>query len=149
MTEALSRGFRAKTLAGLLLGLTCALPAAAQQMSSGMGEETGGQNMGGMGGAAQGAVLGRALPVPQVSDDSAKGYLQAARDALAKKNVPMAEEALERAETRLLARDVAPSRVANPVADDNIDQIRNALTALAQHKLAEAQRIVETLLAKM
>jgi hypothetical protein len=129
---------------GLILALALALPAAAQQMPSAMG-----QDMSGMAGTTGTAVLGRALPVPQVNDDSAKGYLQAARDALAKKNVPMAEEALERAETRLLDRDVAPSQVANPVADDNIDQIRNALTALAQHKLADAEKIIEALLAKM
>jgi len=151
MTDIVNRAFRLGATAALSIAF--ALPAFAQQMQmpaqggSGMGGMS--QNMGGMAGTASQVVLGRALPAPQVADDSAKSYLQAARDALAKGNAPMAEEALERAETRLLARDVAPSQVANPVADDNIDQIRNALTALAQHKLSDARQIVEALLAKM
>ena len=87
-----------------------------------------------------------ALPVPSVGPDSTpEAYLHAARDALAAGRTGEAQQSLEMAETRQLARAV-PAEAANmPDADPVIGQIENALHALGDGDRARAIEIIDAM----
>jgi hypothetical protein len=72
-----------------------------------------------------------ALPAPYAADDSTQAFLTAARQALTAGRTGEAQEALERAESRALDRDVAPSDAATPAADPLVQQIAAARQALS------------------
>jgi hypothetical protein len=72
--------------------------------------------------------------------------LQDARQALAAGRIGEAQEALERAETRALARSVRPSRAGTPSDQDIVEQINKAREAVAaQDRLRALQAIDEAL----
>lgn len=71
------------------------------------------------------------LPSPDVNDNAApRAFLEAARNALAAGRTGEAQEALERAETRLLIRSVKPSQANIPSGEPVIRQIAEARQAL-------------------
>lgn len=71
------------------------------------------------------------LPSPDVNDNAApRAFLEAARNALASGQTGLAQEALERAETRLLIRSVKPSQANIPSGEPVIRQIAEARHAL-------------------
>ncbi|MCA7119024.1 MAG: hypothetical protein LGL72_06385 [Acidibrevibacterium sp.] len=136
---------RASHLVFPLLTVTLlATPALAQSNGSSLMQDTGAL----MGGAS-GSGLASKLPIPAVSDDSALSYLKAARSALAGGKTGLAQEALERAESRLLTRDVAPSQAGAPSTDPSISEISKALQALASGQTSTALQVVDALIAKM
>jgi hypothetical protein len=72
------------------------------------------------------------LPAPSVGNDaSPQAYLTAARQALVAGRTGEAQEALERAETRVLDRNVRPSLADQPSQQPLVAQIGRALAALA------------------
>lgn len=107
------------------------------------------QDAGSLMGGASGSALATKLPIPQVTDDSALSYLKAARSALAGGKTGLAQEALERAESRLLTRDVAPSQAGSAISDPSISEISKALQALGSGQTSTALQIVDGLIAKM
>ena len=75
-------------------------------------------------------LVGR-LPVPPVDENAGpRDFLMTARGALAAGRTGEAQEALERAETRLLDRSVPLYRTADPIRDAEVTQIRGVLHAL-------------------
>ena len=89
------------------------------------------------------------LPSPAVGPDAGtRQYLMAARTALAAGRTGEAQEALERAETRLLDRSVAPSRVNDALQGPGISDVTAARQALAARDRAGAIRIVDAALAR-
>ncbi len=72
-----------------------------------------------------------ALPAPAAAGDSARDYLIAARAAIAGGRTGEAQEALERAESRALDRDVAPSAAGQPAEGPVIAAIGEARQALS------------------
>lgn len=85
-----------------------------------------------LGGApAQAQVV--ALPVPDVDVDAApRVFLLAARQSLAAGRDGEAMEALERAESRALVRDVRPSQADQPSAQGLVKAISAARSALGE-----------------
>ncbi len=79
------------------------------------------------------------LPDPNAASSTPEAYLAAARSALAAGKTGMAQEALERAETRILSRSTDPSMAATPADMPMIQQIGAARQALAQRNTAGAQ----------
>src|SRR5690348_3578791 len=80
------------------------------------------------------------LPTPRVGDEaSAADYLQNARDSLMRGRTGEAQEALERAQTRLLE-----DRQMNngQVDSDAIQRISDARQALASHNRARAEELI-------
>jgi hypothetical protein len=71
------------------------------------------------------------LPTPDVAGNSPRDFLVAARSAILAGQTGAAQEALERAETRQLSRDVAPSDASNPIEGPMIRQIGVARQALS------------------
>jgi hypothetical protein len=87
-----------------------------------------------------------ALPVPPVEPDSTpEAYLHAARDALAAGRTGEAQQSLEMAETRQLARAVPPEAASMPDADPMISQIDEALHALGDGHRARALEIIDSM----
>jgi hypothetical protein len=71
---------------------------------------------------------------------SADDYLQNARDALMRGRTGEAQEALERAQTRLMEdRQMSNGRVDN----DAIQRISDARQALASHNRAHAEELID------
>ena len=128
----------------LLSGILLAAPAFAQSGGSSLM-----QDATSLMGGATGSGLASKLPVPQVTDDSALSYLKAARSALAGGKTGLAQEALERAESRLLTRDVAPSQASSAISDPSVSEISKALQALATGQTSTALQVVDALIAKM
>ncbi|CAH2600143.1 exported protein of unknown function [Rhodovastum atsumiense] len=88
------------------------------------------------------------LPTPRVGTDADPDqYLRAAQTAITQRRTGAAQEALERAQTRLLDRAVAPSLAAEPVADPLVQQLSDARQALGRGDLAGANRIINQVLA--
>jgi hypothetical protein len=82
------------------------------------------------------------LPTPRVGDEaSASSYLQNARDALVRGRTGEAQEALERAQTRLME----DRQMNNGQADnDAIQRISDARQALASHDRAHAEELIDS-----
>ena len=84
------------------------------------------------------------LPSPQVGENaSARAYLIAARNALAAGRTGEAQEALERAQTRLLDRSVPLFQTNTPDRSPAVEQISAALQALGRRDRAQAMQIIE------
>jgi hypothetical protein len=87
------------------------------------------------------------LPEPNVPPDAGpEQYLMAARQALAAHQTGVAQEALERAQTRALNRSVPPSQANNPSADRLIRQITDARNALSAGDTATAMQLIDSAL---
>lgn len=86
------------------------------------------------------------LPDPNAASSTPEAYLAAARSALAANKTGMAQEALERAETRLLSRSTDPSMAASPADMPMVRQIGAARQALANRDTRGAQAAIATAL---
>jgi hypothetical protein len=79
------------------------------------------------------------LPNPDIGENaSPRAFVEAARAALAAGRTGEAQEAMERAETRLLIRSVRPSQANMPSREPVIQQITEARRALGQGDRAGA-----------
>ncbi len=88
------------------------------------------------------------LPAPPLEENaSPRAFLESAQQALAQHRIGEAQEALERAETRMLDRSVVPSRADIPDTSAGVEQIRQARDALARRDLRGAQQIIASALA--
>ena len=88
------------------------------------------------------------LPTPDLPEGSKPSdYLRAAQGALATGHTAMAEEALERAETRLLDRSVPLFQTDNPSNNPLTQQITQARQALAVHDRAACMQLIQTAIA--
>jgi hypothetical protein len=98
-------------------------------------------------GSQTGAVL-PALPAPPVAEaNRPSDYLRAAQSALAAGRTGEAEEALERAQTRMLDRSVPLGQTNDPSDNPTIGQISQARQALAGHNRAACLQLIETAIA--
>ena len=87
------------------------------------------------------------LPSPGVGPDAtATQYLQAAQSALSRHRTGEAQEAVERAETRMLDRSVAPSAVEQPVSGPNIQALSDARRAIGRGDIATANQLIAQVL---
>src|SRR6201999_30581 len=79
------------------------------------------------------STIAPALPAPPIGDEASLAeYLSAARHALATGRTGEAQESLEMAETRALARVVTPDAADMPDPDARVVLIHNALQALGE-----------------
>ena len=78
------------------------------------------------------------LPDPATASNTPEAYLAAAQSALSSGKTGAAQEALERAETRLLSRSTDPSAAASPADMPMVQQIGQARQALAPRHSAGA-----------
>jgi len=86
------------------------------------------------------------LPDPASSGNTPQDYLAAAQRALASGRTGAAQEALERAETRLLSRSTDPSMAASPADMPMVQQIGQARRALAARDTAGAKSAISSAL---
>ncbi|MBN9560457.1 MAG: YXWGXW repeat-containing protein [Alphaproteobacteria bacterium] len=94
------------------------------------------------------SVVGPALPVPPTPpSDPPREFLLAARIAVLAGRTGKAQEALERAETRLLDRVTPPSLIAVPDGQRIVQDIAAAWRALAAHDRAAAISAIDAALA--
>ncbi len=101
-----------------------------------------------MAGDTQSLIAPR-LPTPIVGDDAApRAFLEAAQRAITVGRTGEAQEALERAEARLLDRSVAPSRAGTPSEQPAVAQVGEARRALAAGDRARAQQLVTEVLSQ-
>ena len=84
------------------------------------------------------SLIAPALPTPGAQADTARAYLEAARAALVGGHTGAAQEALERAESRALDRDVAPSTAGTAIDEPLIARIGAARQALSVGNTAAA-----------
>lgn len=82
------------------------------------------------------------LPEPASASNSPEGYLAAAQRALASGRTGAAQEALERAETRVLSRSTDPAAAATPADMPMVQQISQARQALAARDIAGARSAI-------
>ena len=82
------------------------------------------------------------LPAPAPASNTPEAYLAAAQSALASGKTGAAQEALERAETRLLSRSTDPSAAASPADMPMVQQIGQARQALATRDIAGARSAI-------
>jgi hypothetical protein len=89
-----------------------------------------------------------ALPTPDLPEGSKPSdYLRAAQGALAAGHTGMAEEALERAQTRLLDRSVPLFQTDNPSSNPISQQITQARQALAARDRGACMQLIQTAIA--
>lgn len=86
------------------------------------------------------------LPDPNATSSTPEAYLAAARSALAAGKTGMAQEALERAETRILSRSTEVNMASTPADMPMIQQIGAARQALANRDTKGAQAAIGTAL---
>jgi len=95
-----------------------------------------------------GSPLAGRLPTPPVDENAnARDFLLAARGALAAGRTGEAQEALERAETRLLDRSVPLFHTSDPVRDAMVVQIRGVLQSLGAGDRMQAMQQLERAIA--
>ncbi len=88
------------------------------------------------------------LPAPTVGENaSPEQFLLAAQEALHMRHSGLAQEALERAETRLLDRATVPSAAGQPDGAPRIAMITQARQALGNGDMVTAERLVAQALA--
>jgi hypothetical protein len=85
------------------------------------------------------------LQSPQAVSDSPQELLRAASRALEAGRTGEAQEALERAETRLLSRSVPPARIGHASADPLVSPIAEGRGSLAENR-GQAARLIEATL---
>ncbi len=96
------------------------------------------------------SVIAPRLPTPSAGDDaSPRGFMEAAQRALTLGRTGEAQEALERAESRLLDRSVAPSRAEDPSAQPLVNQVGDARRALASGDRPRAQQLITEVLTRL
>lgn len=96
-------------------------------------------NAGNIGPADTSTPYAARLPSPDIGENaSPRAFVEAARTALAAGRTGEAQEAMERAETRLLIRSVRPSQANNPSREPVIQQLTEARHALGQGDRAGA-----------
>lgn len=83
------------------------------------------------------------LPNPDAATNTPQSYLQAAQRALASGRTGAAQEALERAETRLLSRSTDPAMASAPADMPMVQQISQARRALATRDLVGARSAID------
>ena len=89
------------------------------------------------------SVIAPRLPTPSAGDDgSPLTFLQAAERALTLGRTGEAQEAIERAESRLLDRDVAPSSAGKPSTQKLVGTVGDARRALAAGDRPGAMRLI-------
>ena len=94
------------------------------------------------------SLIAPRLPTPAVGEDASPAQLlSVANDALQKGQTGLAQEALERAETRVLDRSTAPSAADQPDNSALIRDISSARQALGQGDLAGAQQPLQQAMA--
>lgn len=87
------------------------------------------------------------LPSPDASSNTPEAFLRAAQRALAAGRTGQAQEALERAETRLLTRATDPAMANTPDSAPVVTQISQARQALARRDNAGARRAIDMAMA--
>ena len=87
------------------------------------------------------------LPNPDASGNSPNAFLTAADRALARNQTGAAQEALERAETRLLDRSTDPAMASDPSRNPRVMQIGQARQALARRDMAGARAAIRAAMA--
>jgi hypothetical protein len=92
----------------------------------------------------QQSVPATPLPIPSVDMNAPpRDFLTAARQAITAGHNGMAEEALERAESRVLDRDVRPSRADQPSQQQMVKTISDARAALHSGDKAHAISLID------
>jgi hypothetical protein len=90
------------------------------------------------------------LPNPGVGEGAdPRVLLDAAKRSLAAKRTGEAQEALERAETRLLDRSVAPADINAPDASPAVADVNGALHALGAGDWAKTVQMIDAALSKL
>lgn len=89
------------------------------------------------------------LPDPNAGSNSPQAYLAAAQRALASNRTGAAQEALERAETRLLSRSTDPSMANMPDPSASVQAIGAARRALASRDTAAARSAISAAMSGM
>ena len=84
------------------------------------------------------------LPAPDTAGSSPEDFLRAAQRALAAGRTGQAQEALERAETRLLTRSTSAGDASVPDGSPMVKQISEARTALGRRDTAAARQAITT-----
>lgn len=98
-----------------------------------------------IGTAGSGSTIAPTLPAPSVDADATpQQFLLYARQALAAGQTGRAQEAMERAQTRLLDRATPLFQTDRPSADPAVAQISTALRTLGAGDKAGAMREIET-----
>jgi hypothetical protein len=96
------------------------------------------------------SLIAPRLPEPAVSGGaSPRQFLLAARQALISGQTGVAQEALERAESRQLDRSVAPSRASDAITGPVISEIGQARQALGNGDRDGAIRVIDALLQRL
>ncbi len=89
------------------------------------------------------SVIAPRLPTPNAGDDaSPRSFLESAQRAITLGRTGEAQEALERAESRLLDRSVPPSRAGQPSPQPLVATVGDARRALVSGDRAGAQRLI-------
>lgn len=97
-------------------------------------------------GADTRSLIAPRLPDPDATGNTPQDYLAAARRALQRNQTGAAQEALERAETRILTRSTDPS-MANTPDDSRIARaVAEARRALSNRNAAAAQAAIDAVL---
>jgi alkylation response protein AidB-like acyl-CoA dehydrogenase len=92
----------------------------------------------------QESVPASPLPIPSVDENAGpREFLTAARQAVVAGQAGLAEEALERAESRVLDRDVRPSRADQPSEQMMVKTISDARAALHAGDKAKALSLID------
>jgi hypothetical protein len=90
------------------------------------------------------SVIAPQLPAPPVGDDaSPHALLQAASQALAANETGMAQESLERAETRMLTRTTAPDQADAPDNSGAVQMVASARMAIAHGDMQTANNDIQ------
>ena len=93
------------------------------------------------------STIAPSLPAPPVGQNAGpRQLLVAAQEAIAAHRTGMAQEALERAESRLLDRSVPQGRSNEPTDSSAVEQIEAARHALAAGDLVTASNTVQSVL---
>jgi hypothetical protein len=122
-----------------LLGLAFGLPALAQTPQS--------TNASNISPADTHSLIAPQLPVPAVGENASPHELLAyAQQALKQHHTGAAQEALERAETRLLDRTTAPAAGNTPDVTPLVEQINQARQALGRNDIDGASQIIASAL---
>ena len=76
-------------------------------------------------------------------DATAQGYLRDARQALARRQTGVAQEAIERAETRMLDRSVIATNAGQPDTSPAVSRLGEARRAVGRGDLRMAMQLVD------
>lgn len=89
-------------------------------------------------------VISPALPTPDLGPNAtAADYLRAAQRALSRNQLGLAQSCIENAQTLLLTRSVPQGAVNTPDSSPGVNNLTQALQALANHDTATAMNLVQ------